>query len=175
MASVGIYFGTDTGITRRVAKTIHRTLADKADKPVNVRNAEVTDLLNYELLILGSSTYGDGELPGKSTGNMTESWEEFLPKLKGVDMSGIKVALYGLGDQKKYSTNFASALSYIYQSFTECGAEIVGLWPISDDYSFKHSKSIVDDQFMGLVLDEDNQKELTPQRLSSWLTSLGLT
>ena len=174
MAKVGIFFGTDTGTTRRIAKTIAKSLgAETADKPVNIRNAEVADLLNYDVLILGTPTYGDGELPGKSTGNMTESWEEFLPKLKGTDFSGKRVALYGPGDQNKYGSNFASALRYLYDAFSECGAENIGSWEIAgNDYKFKQSKSVVDDRFVGLVLDEENQRELTQGRLDNWLSKL---
>ncbi|WP_031432588.1 flavodoxin [Methylomarinum vadi] len=174
MTKVGIFFGTDTGTTRRIAKTIAKTLGpDMADKPVNIRNATVADLLNYDVLILGTPTYGDGELPGLSTGNMTESWEEFLPKLNGADFAGKKVALYGAGDQQKYSGNFASALRYLHDAFSECGAQIIGHWPIAgNDYDFKHSESMLDDRFVGLVLDEDNQRDLTPLRLQSWLDQL---
>ena len=174
MATIGLYFGTDTGATRRVAKSISRTLGDIAGKPINIRNAEVVDLLEHDILILGTPTYGDGELPGKSTGNMTESWEEFLPKLKGSNFSGKKVALYGLGDQNKYDDNFASAMRYLYDMFIECGAEIIGQWPADDSYTFSYSKAIINKQFVGLVLDEDNQKELSPPRLDAWLTQLEL-
>lgn len=173
MTKVGIFFGTDTGTTRRVAKTIAKTLGgDTAAKPVNIRNATVSDLLDYDVLILGSPTYGDGELPGLSTGNMTESWGEFLPKLQGSDFSGKKVALYGTGDQQKYGSNFASALRYLHDAFIECGADIIGRWDLEHEYSFKHSKSVVDEKFVGLVLDEDNQKDLTANRLDTWLTLL---
>jgi len=174
MPRIGIFFGTDTGTTRRIAKTIAKVIgADTAAKPVNIRNAVAADLMNYDILILGTPTYGDGELPGKSTGNMTESWEEFLPKLKGMDFSGKKVALYGTGDQNKYTDNFASALHYLYDAFSEGGAEIIGYWEIAgNQYQFKHSKSIVDEKFVGLVLDEDNQRELTQPRLDAWLSML---
>lgn len=175
MTKVGIFFGTDTGATRRVAKTIAKTLGpDKADKPVNIRNATVTDLLNYDFLILGTPTYGDGELPGLSTGNMTDSWEEFLPKLQDSDFAGKKIALFGSGDQQKYRGDFASALRYLYDTFTECGAQIIGHWPVAgNDYDFAYSKSMLDDRwFVGLVLDEDNQRDLTAPRLESWLDLL---
>lgn len=173
MAKVGIFFGTDTGTTRRIAKTIAKSLgAETADKPVNIRNAAVADLLNYEVLILGTPTYGDGELPGKSTGNLSESWEEFLPKLKGMDFSGKKVALYGPGDQKKYTGNFVSALRYLHDAFAECGAEIIGLCAADEDYVFKQSKAVINGQFVGLALDEENQRDLTPHRLDTWLSRL---
>ncbi len=99
MSKVGIFFGTDTGNTRKVAKSIHKQLGDGvADKPVNIQKASVDDLLNYDVLILGSPVDGDGELPGLSSGNQNESgWEEFLPTLSGADFSGKTVALFGLG------------------------------------------------------------------------------
>jgi len=81
MTKVGIFFGTDTGNTRRIAKDIGKILGTIADKPINVRNASVTDMQAYDVLILGTPTYGEGQLPGLSTGNATESWEEFLPTL----------------------------------------------------------------------------------------------
>ncbi|MFI3189342.1 MAG: flavodoxin domain-containing protein, partial [Methylococcales bacterium] len=84
MTKVGIFFGTDTGNTRRIAKDISTALGSTiAAKPVNVRNATVSDMLMYDVLILGTPTYGEGVLPGLSTGNATESWEEFLPTLAG--------------------------------------------------------------------------------------------
>lgn len=172
MAKVGVFFGTDTGNTRRIAKDISTALGSAiAAKPVNIRNAEVADLLKYDTLILGTPTYGEGQLPGLSTGNATESWEEFLPKLAGHDFSGKKVALYGLGNQKGYPTEFVDAMFYLYESFKQCGATLIGAWD-SDGYNFKRSKAVVDKRFIGLVLDQENQKELSPARLDAWLKML---
>jgi flavodoxin I len=171
MAKVGIFFGTDTGNTRRIAKQIASSLGNLADKPVNVRNASVSELLAYDVLILGTPTYGEGQLPGLSTGNPTESWEEFLPKLDGHDFSGKKVAIYGLGNQKSYPNEFIDAVFYLYQQFKQCGATMIGEWPCTD-YTFNASKAAVDDCFLGLALDQENQKDLTDARLTSWLEQL---
>jgi flavodoxin I len=54
MAKVGIFFGTDTGNTRKVAKNIAKQLGDVAGKPDNIKNVSVDDLLAYDVLILGS-------------------------------------------------------------------------------------------------------------------------
>jgi len=172
MAKVGIFFGTDTGNTRRIAKDIAAALGSAiAAKPVNVRNASVTDMLAYDTLILGTPTYGEGLLPGLSTGNATESWEEFLPALAGQDFSGVKVAIYGLGNQKSYPTEFVDAVFYLYEQFKQCGATIIGEWA-TEGYNFKASKAVVDGRFVGLALDQENQKELTPGRLDTWLKML---
>jgi len=136
-----------------------------------VRNATVDDLLAYDTLILGVPTYGEGQLPGLSTGNATASWEEFLPTLAGQDFSGKKVAIYGLGNQKSYPTEFVDAMFYLYEQFEQCGATLIGAWA-TDGYNFKASKAVINDRFVGLALDQENQKDLTPARLEAWLATL---
>ncbi len=171
MAKVGIFFGTDTGNTRKFAKQIATKLGDVADKPVNINKASVDDLLAYDVLILGSPTYGEGELPGMSAGHDNESWEEFLPTLAGADFSGKTVALYGLGDQEGYPGHFVDALGFLYDAFADAGANIVGMTS-SAGYTFKKSKALLGDQFVGLALDEDNQKDLSEGRLTDWLAAI---
>ena len=169
MTKIGVFFGTDTGNTRRVAKDI--TTALGATKAVNVRNATVADMLAYDILILGTPTYGEGLLPGLSTGNATESWEEFLPTLAGQNFSGKKVAIYGLGNQKSYPDEFVDAMFYLYEQFKQCGATLIGAWG-TDGYHFQASKAVIDGRFIGLALDQENQKDLTPERLDAWLKML---
>lgn len=171
MAKVGIFFGTDTGNTRKIAKTIAKQLGDIVGKPENIKNASVDDLLAYDVLIIGSPTYGEGELPGLTAGTSTESWEEFMPNLSGADFSGKTIALYGLGDQAGYPGNFVDALGMLYDAFADCGATFVG-FTSTEGYEFDRSKAVLDDQFVGLVLDEDNQKELTDVRLANWLEDI---
>ncbi len=171
MAKVGIFFGTDTGNSRKVAKTIHKQLGEVCDKPVNIKTASVDDLLAYDVLIIGTPTYGEGELPGLTAGTSTDSWEEFMPNLEGADFSGKTIALYGLGDQEGYPGNFVDALGMLYDAFADCGANFVG-FTSTDGYTFTSSKAVMDDQFVGLVLDEDNQKELSEDRLQDWLKDI---
>jgi flavodoxin I len=171
MSKIGIFFGTDTGNTRRIAKDIATKLGSEAAKPVNVRTASADDLLNYDLLILGTPTYGEGVLPGLSTGNATTSWEEFLPTLTGHDFTGKKIAIYGLGNQKSYPNDFVSAMYYLYDSFKQCNATIIGAWE-TDGYKFNTSKAVLDGKFLGLALDQENQKDQTAERLDIWLAQL---
>lgn len=172
MTKVGIFFGTDTGNTRRIAKNIADVLTPAiAAKPVNIRNASVSSLLDYDALILGTPTYGEGQLPGLTTGNATESWEEFLPRMAGLNLSGKKVAIYGLGNQKGYPGEFVDAMFYLYEQCKQCGATMIGAWDIAG-YNFKASKAVVDGHFIGLALDQENQKDLTSERLNKWINHL---
>ena len=172
MNKIGIFFGTDTGTTRLMAKKLARKLGDElVAKPMNVNRIEVQDFLQYDALILGTPTYGHNQLPGKDTGIHAGSWAEFLPQLEDVDLSGKCIALYGLGDQEKYSERFADSLIHLYRFFAEKGAQLVGEWD-TEGYNFTHSQSVVDGRFVGLVLDQQSQSLLTEQRLDAWLAQI---
>ena len=171
MDKIGVFFGTDTGTTRLIGKKLAKKLGEVASKPINVNRIEAADFLQYESLILGTPSYGEGQLPSISLGVKNGSWEEFLPKLEGVDMSGKRIALYGLGNQEKYSERFADSLYCLYEFFKKLGADIVGAWP-TNGYEFEHSKSIIDDKFVGLVLDQHNQALLSEDRMDTWLAQV---
>ncbi len=171
MARIGIYFGTDTGRTRRIAKLIAQKLGDAAAAPLNVNRIAAADLLAHEVLILGTPTLGDGELPGLSTGLAAASWEEFLPTLADVDLSGKCVAIFGLGDQQKYPHEFVDAMILIHDAVLARGAEVIGAWP-TEGYEFSHSEAVVDGAFVGLALDQINQAVLTESRVDAWLAQL---
>jgi len=172
MNKIGIFFGTDTGTTRLIAKRIAKKLGDAVcDKPVNVNRVSVADLLHYDALILGTPSYGVGELPGIATGVQVGSWAEFLPQLTAADLTGKRVALYGLGNQDKYAERFANSLYTLYEQLQASGAHIVGAWPTAG-YEFVHSSAVRDDQFVGLVLDQHNQALLTDERLDRWLAMI---
>ncbi|MEL6980538.1 MAG: flavodoxin, partial [Pseudomonadota bacterium] len=162
----------DTGNTRKIAKQIKKMFDDELmAKPVNVNRAEPDEFANYDYLILGTPTLGDGLLPGLSAECENESWEEFLPKLEDKDFTGKTIAIFGLGDQVTYPLEFVNAIFFIHEFFEERGATLVGRWPTAG-YEFEASEAVVDDEFLGLALDQDNQSGQTEQRLNAWLESI---
>ena len=63
MDKIGLFFGSETGTTRLVAKKMQKKLGDAlCDKPVNVNRCRMDDLLRYNALILGTPSYGEGEI-----------------------------------------------------------------------------------------------------------------
>ena len=172
MTKIGIFFGTETGTTRLIAKKIHKVLGDGiADKPVNVNRTATAEFLQYDALILGVPSYGDGALPGRSAKCIESNWEEFLLQLGKVDLSGKRIALFGLGAQERYADCFASSMIQLYRVLKDYGAEIVGAWS-TEGYEFKHSASIIDGQFVGLVIDQRTQGMLTEQRIQAWVEQI---
>lgn len=169
MNKIGIFFGTETGTTRLIAKKIHKLLGDLADKPVNVNRITPADMLQYDVLILGTPSYGVGDIPGKSAGCLESNWEEFLAQMDNPDFSGKRIAFYGLGAQERYSDRFASSLMALYKVFQGYGAEIVADDWANEGYSFNHSDSLQDGKFVGLIIDQRTQGMHTDERLAKWV------
>lgn len=171
MGKIGIFFGTDTGRTRLVAKQIAKKLGDAAATPVNIGRTTLADFLAHDCLIVGSPTLGDGELPGESTGLTQPSWEEFLPQLAGADLSGKTIAIFGLGDQKKYPDEFVDAIGILHDAFVAGGARVVGRWPVAG-YEFNASQAVDGDDFLGLAIDQHHQAMLSESRIDAWLEQI---
>lgn len=171
MARIGIFFGTDTGRTRLVAKQIARKLGEAAAAPVNIGRTTVEQFLAWDALIVGSPTLGDGELPGESTGLSQPSWAEFLPQLAGADLRGKTIAIFGLGDQKKYPDEFVDAIGLLHDAFVAGGARVVGRWPTAG-YEFAGSQAVDGDHFLGLAIDQHHQALLTEGRIDAWLEQI---
>jgi flavodoxin I len=175
MARIGIFFGTETGRTRLLAKQIARKLAGdhglEAGKPVNIGRAEVADFLACDALILGTPTLGEGALPGLMCGLEQPSWAEFLPRLPEGALAGKVAAIFGLGDQEKYPEHFVDAIGLLYDVLTDRGARVVGRWPV-DGYSFTESAAVDGDHFLGLAIDPHAQAGLTDARVDRWLADI---
>ncbi len=176
MKQIGIFFGTDSGTTRLIAKKIAKNLKgrigeDKVGKPLNVNRVSADDLLACSALILGTPTYGEGVLPGLASKNREASWLEFLPGLEGCDFTGKRVALFGLGDQEQYPEHFLSAMMDLYECFAAAGAELVGS-STTEGFEFTRSRAVVDGRFIGLALDQHLQHLLTDARIDTWLDEI---
>ncbi|WP_317932910.1 flavodoxin [Halioxenophilus sp. WMMB6] len=169
MQKIGIFFGTETGTTRLIAKKIYKLLGDdNAAKPLNVNRVTAEEFLQYDALILGTPSYGVGEIPGLSAGCLEKNWEEFLAQFGKPNLTGKRIAMFGLGAQERYAERFCSSLIALHQTFADLGAEMIGDWS-TEGYQFDHSASVVDGRFVGLVIDQRTQGMHTDQRLEQWL------
>jgi len=169
MKKIGIFFGTETGTTRLIAKKIHKLLGDDvAAKPINVNRITPEEMLQYDALILGTPSYGVGDIPGLSAGCLERNWEEFLAQFGSPDLNGKRIAMFGLGAQERYAERFASSLMALYTIFADLGADMIGEWS-TEGYTFEHSASVVDNRFVGLVIDQRTQGMYTEERLKAWV------
>jgi flavodoxin I len=161
MAKIGIFYGSSTGNTEKIADLLAHHFGDEATT-VNVEDAHTSDLEKFDVLILGTSTWEIGE--------MQEDWEDFITELKKANLKDKKVAIFGLGDQEAYGESFADGAGIIYQTLVG-KTNLIGRWPV-EGYEFDESMAVEDGSFVGLIIDEDNQKELTAERVHKWVEQL---
>jgi flavodoxin I len=170
MKKIGMFFGTETGTTRLIAKKIHKVLGDDVcDKPINVNRITPADMLKYDALILGTPSYGDADIPGMGISDCIEAnWAEFLVQIpEGTAFAGKRIAFFVLGAQERYAERFCSSLYPLVAKFKAWGAEVVGDWPLAG-YTFEHSAAVVDGRFLGLAIDQRTQSLLTDERIKAW-------
>ncbi len=161
MKKTVIIYGSTTGNAAMAAETIAAKLGGGDIK--EVAKASKDDLENYENLILGSSTWGDGELQ--------DDWYSFLPTLKSANLNGKIVAVFGVGDQFSYSSTYVNAMGELYDAAKAAGAKIIGATS-TDGYSFDESTAVRDGKFVGLALDYDNQDSLSVDRITAWANQI---
>lgn len=162
MAKIGVFYGSSTGYTSELAQKVAKALGAEAHC-YDISCLEPSLLNNYDLLVLGSSTWGIGDLQ--------DDWEGFLPKIKGLDLSGKAVALFGCGDADSYEDSFCEALAVIKSELSDTGCRFVGAYePVG--YTYSSTRSEEDGKLIGLCIDESNQPELTDERLALWLEAL---
>ncbi|MBX2843479.1 MAG: flavodoxin [Flammeovirgaceae bacterium] len=161
MGKIGIFYGSTEGNTERVVTKIQEKLGgEAAAELVNVESASAEDFDSYDNVILASSTWEIGELQ--------EDWDNFIDELEDADFDGKKVAFVGTGDADGYPDTFLDAMGLIYEKIEDKDITLVGLWP-TDGYNFEESKGMKDGKFLGLAIDEDNQANLTDERVAKWV------
>lgn len=168
MTKIGLFFGTDSGTTRLIGKKIATKLGSgMVDKPLNINRATVEDLMKYSVLILGTATYGEGDLPGVENNVKSGSWLDFIPQLEGLDFSGKTIAFYGVGNQEKYGDRFVNGMGKLYAFFKAKGATVIGSWS-TEGYTYNASSAVIDGKFVGLAIDNKSQAIETEPRLNKW-------
>ena len=163
MKSIGIFYGSSSGTTENIANAIADKLGVASTDIHNVADASPEDVNKYEVLILGSSTWGAGDLQ--------DDWFDYLPKIAVLDLTGKIVALFGCGDSGSFSDTFCDAMGTIHNELAGTGCRFIGEVD-SSEYSFDASTACTDGKFVGLALDEVNEDSLTEGRIDAWLESI---
>jgi flavodoxin I len=164
MSKIGLFFGTQTGNTETVAEQIQQEFGgDGVVTLHDVADVDTDDFSNYDCIIIGCPTWNIGELQS--------DWEGLYDELDAIDFSGKKVAYFGAGDQIGYADNFQDAMGILEEKISQLGGQTVGYWSI-DGYDFSESKAVRNGKFVGLAIDEDNQSDLTEERVKTWVAQL---
>ena len=165
MKSIEIFYGSSTGTTSDLAQKIASALGVDSANVMDVANADAAAAAKYDVLLLGSSTWGLGDLQ--------DDWESFLPKLKGENLSGKKVGLFGCGDASSYSDTFCAALGTIKAELANTGCTFIGAYP-AEGYSYDETTAEENGQLIGLCVDDANESDQTEARMERWIAAMGL-
>jgi flavodoxin I len=185
-AKIGLFYGSTTGKTDAIAELIRDEFGSKNVRLHCISESRDRDFAGYEYLIIGSPTWGIGKLQS--------DWEAFFPELDNINFKGKQVAYFGLGDQVEYPYNFLDAMGILARKIASRGGIRIGSWS-TEDYNFRESKALiitksqqltngsrilvrdksiqpVNVAFVGLGIDEENQPELTEERIRVWVTQI---
>ncbi len=165
--SVGIYFATTTGKTEDVAERLHGLLGG-TDTPKDMSDVDdLKEFQDHDGIICGIPTWNTGADSERSG----TAWDTLLDEISELDLSGRKVAIFGLGDSSTYTENYCDAMEELHRFFKTAGASMVG-YVSASEYTFDESKSVDNGSFCGLPLDEDSESDLTDARLVKWADQL---
>jgi len=167
MSKMGIFVGTAGGTSMKIADALVEAFDIDEEDVINMEEDfdDIDQLLEYDVLFIGSSTWGQGDVHF--------SWVDTVLEIQDdeVDFSGKKVAFFGAGDSKKHGEHFCSALGKLHKTFTKAGAKAIGAIP-KGGYTYEFSLAQKGDNLVGCAIDEHNEKDKTDERIEMWIEKL---
>ena len=131
MKKTVIIYGTSTGTCEDLAGRIGAKLG--VDNIINVTDLDDSVIADNDNLILGTSTWGAGEVQ--------DDWYDGLKTLKGANLEGKSVAIFGCGDSESYPDTFVGGMAELYNAAKNAGANVIG-GVSTDGYTFDDSESV---------------------------------
>ncbi len=162
MNKIGIFYGSTGGSTMAIVEEIEFNLKNKDYQVINVKDG-IKEISNFSNLILLTPTYGVGELQ--------DDWNNQISELKKIDFTNKTIGIVGLGNQRAFGESFVSGMRILYDIIQEKGGNIVSPTSILG-YSYQDTQAIENNKFIGLVLDETNQEDQTPERIQDWINDI---
>lgn len=160
----GIFYASSTGTTADVAARIAKAMGVPEADIHDVAKTAPSVLGDYDLIVIGSPTYGSGELQ--------DDMYDFLDGAESLDLKGKKIAVFGCGDESMSST-FCDAVGEIYNRLKATGAEMTGTYN-TFPYEFDSSTAVPvqGGEAVGLLIDEVNHPEVTDSRIAGWVSGI---
>ena len=156
-----IVYGSSTGMCEQIAQTIGDKLG--VSDIISVSDLTQDALEGADNLLLGTSTWGAGD--------MQDEWYDGVNLLAKADLKGKTVAIFGCGDCCNFSDTFCGGMAGIYNAVKDKGINLIGKVSTSG-YTFDDSESVIDNEFVGLALDDMNENHLTEQRINAWVENI---
>lgn len=117
MEKILMVYCSMTGNTETIAGLVEKGVKEGGLEIVrkDVLEVEAREITNYGTVILGSYTWGDGEIP--------DEFLDFYDEISTLDFTGKKFAVFGSGDTSY--ENFCGAVNILEEMIVENGGEII--------------------------------------------------
>lgn len=113
-------YGSQSGTAEFLCDHLEGEVSDRFDCQVSsMDDADPTALDSETFYVLVSATFGSGQLPD-SAQSFLETLEDRKP-----DLSGIRFAIFGLGD-RSFGETFNNGSKLLMRQMLACNAEMVG-------------------------------------------------
>lgn len=169
MKKTALFFSPEGGSVNDVAIKLGTVIGNDKVVLIPLKRVGKEDLNNYDQIIFLGSTVGADHWSNEAE---ADEWHAFFSKMKDETLKNKKVAIIGLGNSVLYPEHFVDGMAYIHKKVTEMDAKVFG-FVSGNDYDFTGSEAVNDDGlFCGLPIDEDNEDDLTNERLKKWIVSL---
>ncbi|MCD8385911.1 MAG: flavodoxin [Bacteroidales bacterium] len=155
---IGIFYGSATGSTADVAYKLAEALGIDSTNVFDVAKVAPSKLGDYDVLLLGTSTWG--------VGDMEDDWEDFINGAEELDLKDKKIAVFGCGDESM-SDSFCSGVGKLYQRMQKTGATFIAPYN-TDGYEYNQTDAKIDGQIVGLLIDNVNHPDLTQAKVDEW-------
>ncbi|MDR3127966.1 MAG: flavodoxin [Bifidobacteriaceae bacterium] len=115
MTSAKIIYASLTGNTEEIAKATKENLETAGIEVTidEIDSSSPSDFNDFDIAIIASYTYGDGDLPDEAV--------DFYDELQELDLSNKKYGVLGSGDTS-YGNNFCKAVELFEEAFAKTGA-----------------------------------------------------
>ena len=160
MKKTGVFYGSSTGTCEELANQIAEKLGVSSTDVHSVDKMTADKIKEYEVLVLGTSTWGDGELQ--------DDWYDALEQMRKSGLQGKTVALFGCGDSESYGDTFCDALGALYEGLKDSGCTFAGGGVSVDGYTFESFTAVVVGCSVCLAIDDVNESDLTDGRIGAW-------
>ena len=133
---IGLFYGTETGNAEMLCEDIEQELGSGFDCDIqSLGDVDPAALDPGTFYFFVTSTYGNGDLPTTAL-----PFEDAMEQVKP-DLSGVRFAIFGLGDQV-FSETFNHGSQRLMQMLQGAKAEMVGERGLHDASSYEMPEDI---------------------------------
>ncbi|MEO0401358.1 MAG: flavodoxin domain-containing protein [Pseudomonadota bacterium] len=133
---IGLYYGSETGNSEMLCEDIETELGDGYECHIeSLSDVDPSSLDKDTFYIFVTSTYGNGDLPSTAL-----PFEDAL-KADAPDLTGIRFAMFGLGDQV-FAETFNHGSLKLSQMLVAQNAEMIGERGLHDASGFEMPEDI---------------------------------